>query len=135
MWRISFGGAIAVHLWRTIAGNPPAQRIQCAKAYGFWALPQTDVPRVAPYFSKSDAGFKSYKESQGFSVSHRMALVEMLERLSASQGDSRERRAERIFFRPAFKLGDLNNTLKSSAARDYSGPAAKCGMAMITYGR
>lgn len=28
---ISFGGAIAVHLWRTIAGNPPAQRIQCAR--------------------------------------------------------------------------------------------------------
>jgi hypothetical protein len=128
---ISFGGAIAVHLWRTIAGNPPALRIKCAKAYGFWALPQNDVPRVAPYFSKSDDAFQAI--GQKFSVSHRLALVQLFERISEAQGDSPERRAERIFFRPAFNLSGLNHTLRNSAAHDYNGPAAKCGMAMVTY--
>ena len=63
---------------------------------------------------------------------YRQSLVEMLERISVAQGDSTERRRERIFFRPAFPLREYNRTLKESAAKDYNGPAGKCGVAMVT---
>jgi hypothetical protein len=129
---IAYGGAIAVHLWRTISNNPPALRIRCAKAYGFWALPHNDAPRVAPYFSSNDLVYK--REKGAISVlSHRLALVDMLERVSVAQGDSPERRRERIFFRPAFTLRPQNESLAKSYARDYFGPAGKCGAGMVTW--
>ena len=139
---IAIGGAVAVHLWRTIGANPPAMRIACARYYGFWTLPDAQgdrgTPRIAPLLTQGDRWLSSAGEKPSLksgTVLYRQAIVELLQRLSERDEELRATRQpagrkahSRISFRPAQRDYGLSVTAYDRNGRSKKGRASSGGM-------
>ena len=133
---VALGNAVAVHLWRTVSGLSPAMRIWCAKAYGWWTLPQTEAPRVAPFVKRSEL---VWPKTDYF---HAQASNELLERIAWLQERQQPhlRSGERLRFRPAqerigkWNEGMSDNLTKVLGANEaYPGPGGRCANGMAIW--
>ena len=133
---VALGSAVAVHLWRTVSGLSPAMRIWCAKAYGWWTLPQSEAPRIAPYVKKSDV---TWPKSEFLYAQTSNVLLDRIARLE-EQLRPHLRREARLRFRPAQRdIGkwnegmDRNQTKILNAYDAYPGPGGRCANGMAIW--
>ena len=133
---VSLGNAIAVHLWRTVSGLSPAMRIWCAKAYGWWTLPQDEAPRVAPFISKSD---ETWPKQQVFNARASNELLDRIARLEEQLHPHLRKEKRRIFQPAQHKTNkwndgmDRNLTRILNAHEAYSGPGGRCANGMAIW--
>ena len=86
------------------------------------------VARVGPFLRADELVYRHEN------LAYRQALVEMLRALSVRDGDDEARTAERIFYRPAQRrIGLFNDNVTRPMAKNYSGPAGKCGVGMVVW--
>jgi len=133
---VALGNAIAVHLWRTVSGLSPAMRIWCAKAYGWWTLPQDEAPRVAPFVSRSD---ETWPKQQFFYARASNELLDRIARLE-EQLHPHLRKEARLRFSPAQHTAskwnegmDRNLTRILNAQEAYPGPGGRCANGMAIW--
>ena len=133
---VALGNAIAVHLWRTVSGLSPAMRIWCAKAYGWWTLPQGEAPRVAPFVSRAD---ETWPKQHFLYARASNELLDRIARLEEQLHPHLRKDARRIF-RPAQLEIDRwnegmarNHTKVLNAHQAYAGPGGRCASGMAIW--
>ena len=111
-------------------------RIWCAKAYGWWTLPQNEAPRVAPFVSRAD---ETWPRQHFFYARASNELLDRIARLE-EQLHPHLRKDARLIFRPAQLEIDRwnegmarNHTKVLNAHQAYPGPGGRCANGMAIW--